>query len=153
MNHWDKKITREQLDKKLMPLKGFSVSDIPKQGWIKTIREALGFSSAQLGKKVGIDQSRVSRMETAEKDGNIRLASLRKIAAGLKMKFVYAFIPEETLEQMVQEQARKLATERLKRLGQTMRLEKQGLSAEEQSRALKDMIEKILIDPPKGFWG
>lgn len=152
MNYWDKKTIREQLDKRLASLKPFSNAAMPKQGWIKTIREALGLSSAQLGKKAGVDQSRISRLETAEQDGNIRLASLRKIAAGLKMKFVYGFVPEESLEEIVREQAMQIALKRLKQLEQTMKLEKQGLSAEEQKKALKDMIEKILIDPPKDFW-
>ena len=39
--------------------------------WIKAIREALGLSASQLGKRAGIDQSRISRLENAEKDGDI----------------------------------------------------------------------------------
>jgi len=152
MKYWDKKTIREQLDRRLESLKAFSVSAMPKQGWIKTLREALGLSALELGKKVGIDQSRISRMEAAEKDGNIRLASLKKVAAGLKMKFVYGFVPEESLERMVREQAKKIALKRLERLEQTMRLEKQGLSPDEQKKALDDMIEKIMIDQPKDFW-
>ena len=153
MDSWDKKTIREQLDKRLGSLKTFSASAMPKQGWIKTIREALGLSSAQMGKKVGIDQSRISRLESAEKEGNIRLSSLQKIAAGLNMKFVYGFVPEESLEQMVRDQATKIALKRLAQLEHTMKLEKQGLSPEEQKKALTGMIEKILIDPPKDFWG
>ena len=152
MDYWNKKIIRDQLDKKLVTLKAFSASATPKQGWIKTIREALGLSSAQLGKKAGIDQSRISRLEAAEKDGNIRLASLQKIAAGLKMKFVYGFVPEESLESMAREQAKKIASKRLASMEHTMKLERQGLSSEEQAKALNDMIQKILIDPPKDFW-
>jgi len=45
--------------------------EVPETGWIKAIREALGMSSNDLAKKVGIDQSRISRLESAEKDGNI----------------------------------------------------------------------------------
>ena len=62
MNYWDKKTIREQLDKKLESLKNFA-SSMPQQGWIKTIREVLGLSTTQLGKKVGVDQSRISRLE------------------------------------------------------------------------------------------
>ena len=70
MDYWDKKIIREQLDKKYEVLKSF-VGFLPQQGWIKTIREVLGLSAAQLGEKVGIDQSRISRLENAEKTGNL----------------------------------------------------------------------------------
>ena len=96
MDYWDKKVIREQLDKKYEVLKSF-VGFLPKQGWIKTIREVLGLSAAQLGKKVGIDQSRISRLESAEKIGSLRLSSLQKIAKGLNMQFVYVFVPEDTL--------------------------------------------------------
>ena len=153
MNYWDTKIIREQLDKKLDSLKTFASSGIPKQGWIKTLREALGLSARHLGEKAGMDQSRISRLENAEKNGNLKLSSLQKIAKGLNMRFVYGFVSEDTLEQMVRAQARKIALKRLKRLNNTMRLEKQELSNEEQKKALEDMIEKILIDQPKDFWG
>jgi predicted DNA-binding mobile mystery protein A len=152
MNYWDKKVIREQLDKKLVFLKDFASAGMPQQGWIKTIREALGLSARQLGKKVGLDQSRISRLENAEKGGNLKLASLQKIARSLNMKFVYGFIPEDSLEQMVKNQAKKIVLKRMKRLNNTMRLEKQGLSNEEQKRVLEDMIEKILIEQPKDFW-
>lgn len=151
MDYWSRKVTREQLDKKFEVLQSF-VGFIPQQGWIKTIREVLGLSASQLGKKVGIDQSRVSRLENAERSGNLKLSSLQKIAKGLNMRFVYGFVPETTLEAMVREQARRIALKRLKTLDSTMRLEKQALSEEDKKKALDDMIEKILIDNPKDFW-
>ena len=152
MSYWDKKVAREQLDKKLDSLKTFATSGIPQQGWIKTVREALGLSARQLGEKAGIDQSRISRLENAEKDGSLKLSSLQKVAKGLNMRFIYGFVSENTLEEMVRSQARKIALRRLKQLNNTMRLEKQELSDEEQKKALEDMIEKILVDQPKDFW-
>ena len=152
MNYWDKKIVREQLDKRLAFLRSFASSGMPQQGWIKTIREALGLSASQLGKRTGLGQPRISRLENAEKSGNLKLSSMQKIADGLNMKFVYGFVSERTLEQMVRSQAKKIALERIERLDNTMRLEKQQLSEEEQKKALDDMVDKILIDQPKDFW-
>ncbi len=152
MNYWDKKTVCKQLDKKLTHLKDFAAFDVPQQGWIKTIRDALGLSAKQLAKKTGMDQPRISRLERTEKQGNMTLATLQKIAQGLNMKFVYGFVPEESLEAMVKVQAKHIALNRLKRLNDTMRLEKQGLSDPEQEQALQDMIDKILVDPPKDFW-
>lgn len=152
MNFWDRKVIREQVDKKLVILKEFSSSGMPQQGWIKTIREALGLTTAQLGKKAELHQTRISRLENAEKDGDLKLSSLQKIAKALNMKFVYGFVPEHTLEAMVRAQARRIALKRLETLDNTMRLEKQSLSKDEQKTALDDMAEKILIDPPKDFW-
>jgi predicted DNA-binding mobile mystery protein A len=152
MSYWDKKLIREQLDKKLIPLKVLAETGMPETGWIKSIREAFGMSAKDLAKKIGIDQSRISRLENAEKDGNIKLSSLQRIAQGLDMKLVYGFVPKDTLETMVREQALKIANEKMKRLSHTMRLELQELSNEEKKSALKDMIDRILIDEPKDFW-
>lgn len=152
MNYWDKRLTRKQLDKRLAVLKNFASSGVPQQGWIKSIREALGMSACQLGKRVGLDQSRISRLENAEKTGNLKLSSLQNIAKGLRMRFVYALVPEGTLEKMVQKQAKAIAIKRMERLNNTMRLEKQGLGEEGRREALKDMIEKILAEQPKDFW-
>jgi predicted DNA-binding mobile mystery protein A len=152
MNYWDKKLMREQLDKKLISLKSLVKNGMPETGWIKPIREALGMSAKDLAEKVGIDQSRISRLENAEKMGNIKLSSMQKIAQGLGMEFVYGFVPNDTLESMVRDQAHKLAVEKFKRLNHTMRLEMQELSDDEKKKALEDMINKILIDEPKHFW-
>ncbi|MDP2653092.1 MAG: mobile mystery protein A [Candidatus Omnitrophota bacterium] len=152
MTSWERKVVREQLDKRLAVFRNFLDPVMPSQGWVKSIREALGLSTAQLGQRVGIDQSRISRLENAEKNGDLKLSSLQKIAKGLNMKFVYGFVPEDTLDAMVRAQARRIALKRLKLLDNTMRLEKQSLSGEDQKKALDDMIEKIVIDPPKDFW-
>ena len=42
------------------------------------IREALGLSTKQLGKRVRIDQSRISRLENAEIKNDLKLSSLNR---------------------------------------------------------------------------
>ena len=64
------------------------------------------------------------------------MSSLKKIANGLGMKFVYGFVPEKTLEDIVYTQAKKIVTQRLQRLEQTMGLEAQSLSEEEKNAVL-----------------
>lgn len=152
MSYWDKKLIRIQLDKRLEGLLPLADSPIPAIGWIKTFREALGMSAKQLGKRVGIDQSRISRLEKAEADGDLKLSSLKKIAEGLDMKLVYGFVPKEHLETMVREQAKKIALNRMAKVNHTMRLEEQELSEDQKEQALEDLIQKILLEEPKEFW-
>lgn len=152
MDYWDRKLIREQLDEKLNSIKEVVSSSMPSQGWIKSIREALGLSTAQLGKKVGIDQSRISRIENAEMTGEVKLSTLMKIAKSIDMQLVYAFVPKNSLEDMVHQQARQIALKRMKRLNNTMRLEEQELSTEQKQKTLEDMVNKIMIDEPKDFW-
>lgn len=152
MTYWDKKLIREQLDNRLKSLKKLSSMSNSEAGWIRTFREALGMSAKQLGKRVGLGQPRISRLEGAEIEGDLKLSTLKKIAEGLNMKFVYAFIPEQSLETMVYEQARKIAIKRMAKVNHTMRLEEQELSSEQKAKTLDDLIQKILIEEPKDFW-
>ena len=152
MNYWDKKLIREQLDSKLSTLKGFTAQGLKSIGWIKTIREALGMTSTNLASRVGVNQSRIIHMEKAESDGNIKISTMEKIADALDMDFVYGFVPRTSLNEMVRQQAKKIALYKMERLDNTMRLELQELSSKEKERALKDMIDRILIDGPKDFW-
>lgn len=152
MNYWDKKLIRDQLDRKLSKLKDFANYDMSQIGWIKILREALDMTSAQLAQKLNVSQSRIIHMEKAEADGNIKISTMQKIADALNMEFVYGFVARTSLEGMVREQARKIALERMNRISHTMALEDQELSEAEKEKALEDVIAKILMDKPKDFW-
>lgn len=152
MTYWDKKLIRDQLDTRFKNLRNLTEKSIPETGWIRVIREALGMSAKQLGKRVGLSQPRISRLEIAESEGDLKLSTLRKIAEGLNMRFVYAFVPETSLEEMVQDQAKKIALKRMTKVNHTMRLEEQELSYDEKEKTLDDLTQKILITEPKDFW-
>jgi predicted DNA-binding mobile mystery protein A len=152
MKYLNMRISREQLDRKLSPLKDLAISGMPKQGWIRTIREALGMTSGQLAKKAGLGQPRISRLENAEMAGDLKVSSLQKIAKALGMRLVYGFVSEGALEDMVRNQAKKIVLRRMERLDRTMQLEQQGLSDEEKSKAVEDMIDKLLMENAKDLW-
>ncbi|MCG8531303.1 MAG: mobile mystery protein A [Desulfovibrionales bacterium] len=152
MSYWEEKLIRQQLDQKLISAKGLSIIEKLPFAWIKTIRTALGMTSTQLAKRAGLSQSRIIHMEKAEIDGNLKLSTMKKVAEALDMRFVYGFIPNQSLEQMVNDQALKVALKRMDKLNHTMRLEEQELSGEEKAEALNDLIQKILIEQPKDFW-
>jgi len=82
MNYWDKKLIREQLDKKLSKLRPLLNMPVPKGGWVKTIRKALGMSTYELAKRTDLDQSRISRIESAEAKQEIKLSTLKKWLTG-----------------------------------------------------------------------
>lgn len=152
MNYWDKKLIRTQLDKKLKKLRPLLHVAMPSGGWINAIRDGLGMTLEELGNRVGLDRARVYRIEEAEANGDVRLSTLKKMADGLGVKFVYGFVPEHDLEEIVRQQAMKIAKKRLSRVDHSMKLELQGVSEEEQEKALKDLIDQILIEEPKNFW-
>lgn len=113
----------------------------PNQGWIRAIRQALGMTAEQLGRRMGITQATLSGLEASEINGSIRLATLRKVAEAMNCTLVYAFVPNTSLEEIVQDQARKVATEQLKPVEHTMLLENQSLHGIVREEFLQSYIE------------
>lgn len=113
----------------------------PNQGWIRAIRQALGMTAQQLGQRMGVTQATLSGLEASEISGSIRLATLRKAAEAMQCTLVYALVPNTSLEDIVQEQARKVANEQLKPVEHTMLLENQSLRGGVREEFLQNYIE------------
>ena len=78
-----------------------------RRGWIERFRVALGMTITELGERSGLDQSVVSRAEKREKDGNITIRQVEKLADAMGGKLVYAIVPKRgRVEELVMEQAR-----------------------------------------------
>ena len=147
-----KNLAREQLDetlKQFLPLKAIVP---PRKGWIRAIRDALGMTGEQLAKRLDANKQRVSRIEQDEKLGSITLKTMRSVAEALDCEFVYGFVPKESLEQTVRNQAKVIAKKRMSRSNQMMRLEKQELSSTEKEKAMESIVEDITSTMPKLLW-
>jgi predicted DNA-binding mobile mystery protein A len=134
---------REALDQRLNSLGPSSRFAIPRLGWIRAVRDALGMSAADLGARMGIDGASVRSLEDTEVTGGIRLSSLRRAAQAMDCTLVYAFLPSDSLEQTVRRQALMVQEQQLGRIRQTMALEDQegdpgASSRDEQLRAIID---------------
>jgi predicted DNA-binding mobile mystery protein A len=68
-------------------------------------------STYELAARMGIAQSRASKIERAEVEGAIRLRTLGRVAEALNCRLVYAFVPDESLEHIVRYQAELKAAE------------------------------------------
>lgn len=73
----------------------------PKAGWIAEFRTAMRMTSAQLAKRLGLDQSSVSRLEKSEVKNTITLESLERCANGLGCEVRYIFVPKKPLEKLM----------------------------------------------------
>lgn len=147
-----KKLAREQLGqtlKQFLPLKAIVP---PRKGWIRAVRDALGMTGEQLAKRLDTNKQRISRIEQDEKLGNITVKTLRNVAEALDCEFVYGFVPKQTLEDAVRNQARTVAKKRMSRSDQMMRLEKQELRPSEKEKAVESMISEIIDTMPKSLW-
>jgi predicted DNA-binding mobile mystery protein A len=125
----------------------------PPNGWIYTIRMALGMSLRQLGKMAKITPQGVKDIETREKNGNITIASLEQIGKQLNMKLVYGFIPfDGSLQRMIDKRAYELATKIVTRTSNSMKLEDQSISQAMLKKSIKAKAQEIKQKNLKSLW-
>lgn len=151
MRPQDREAARRQLDKRLGTLYGEALAR-PPRGWVKAIREALGMTSAQLAKRLGVSQPRVVAIEQAEAKGTITLDSLERVAHALDCRLVYALVPREPLDALVEERAAQLANKRLDSTRHTMALEAQALDTPDVDEQRKRLIWKLIEQSGSELW-
>src|SRR5665213_282755 len=102
-------VSRAHLDERLKQFEAVSGYTAPVRGWIKAIREAVGMTTGQLARRLGVKQPSVVAIEQSEARESIELATLRRVAEALDCTLVYAFVPKKPLETIVRERARMFA--------------------------------------------
>jgi predicted DNA-binding mobile mystery protein A len=142
-------LARRRLDERLVGLAG-QIGPRPARGWIRAIREALGMSTSEMARRMGVTHSRISQIEHAEADDSIRLGTLRRAAEALGCQLQYAFVPVTTLEEAVELQARRRAEALIGATTHTMRLEDQEPEPAVVGTQLDELADS-LIDT-RGLW-
>lgn len=148
----DRALARKQLDKRLNPLRDADGLARPRPGWARAIRDALGMTSTQLAKRMGVTQPRVVEMEKAEKGGAITLNTLERVAHAMECKLVYAFVPQKPLQAMVEDRARGIAKTRLAIARHNMALEAQPVSPEDEKEQLAQLVRQITEKAGSDIW-
>jgi predicted DNA-binding mobile mystery protein A len=126
--------------------------EIPAEGWIRTVRRALGMSGAQLAKKMGVTRSRIAQAEKAELDGGVTLKSMEATAEAMGCRFVYAFVPPQTIENVIIAQARKKAQVIVGRAAKHMALEDQTVSHSRTQQEVARLMSELMYQMPSDFW-
>ena len=110
--HTTTTLARTRLDERLMSLRALrSQMAAPRGGWAKAIRSALGMTLDDLAARMGITRSVLLRLEASEQKQTIQLDSLRRIAEALDCDLVYALVPRQPLQAMVDQQRARVAKE------------------------------------------
>ena len=133
---------RKRLDERLIAFKQVRQESRPPKGWIRAIRDALGMSGPQLGKRMGISTQSIEQMEKSEAADTIQLRTLKRAAEALDCTLVYALVPNTSLEAIVKTRAREIALRDLGRVSHTMKLEAQGTN----NRDLEERIDAYIRD-------
>jgi predicted DNA-binding mobile mystery protein A len=141
--------SRQNLEARFEDMRPVTRFKPPVRGWIKAIREALGMSSAQLAKRLKIKQPTVAAMEQSEMKGTIQLATLRRVAEAMNCTLVFALVPNDPLETIVHEQARKVARRRLQSVEHSMLLEDQSVPAKDFDTRIDALARDM---NPRALW-
>ena len=144
-----KALARQRMDERYRRLGPISQMVRPHRGWIRAVRDALGMSGAELGNRLGVSQQRVAALEQAEMQFSIQLDTLERVADALDCRLVYALVPRTSLTQTVDAQARRKATEILRRAAHHSRLENQA-SDESIDARIGDLAEHLA--DRRGLW-
>ena len=118
----------------------------------RAIREALGMTTGQLAKRLGVHQPRVVELERGEATGNITVKSLDRAAKALGCRLVYALVPEEPLADTISKRASILADRQLAYVQQTMRLEAQEVTDKNQQKDAHEKLVGNLLRRPARLW-
>lgn len=147
-----KEILQNQYRKKFAELGSFKGIKRPKEGWIRTLRKALGMSSLQLAVRLGVSTPRATQMERMEVEDRITLKQLRRVADNLDCEFVYALVPRSSVDSIIEQQAKVKARKLVIKADTQMKLEAQQLSNEALRNQVKHESERLAREMPRDFW-
>ena len=154
-----KKIEIEQntiIANNVAKLKRFNV---PKIGWIKTLRIALSMSGASLARRLGMHRSITSYLERAEHDGSITIKKLQEVAQAIDCELIYAIVPKPivnnknpSINDIINKQAEIKASKIVNSASTQMMLEDQKLTDKALRKEVERLTKQLIDDIPKDFW-
>lgn len=125
----------------------------PAEGWITSLRKALGMSTTQLGQAVQRTRANISAAERSERNERATLKSMKTLAEAMGCKFVYGIVPlEGSVQDLIDNQARKKAKAIVEQANTHMALEKQSISNTKIEAEITRVAQELMSKPPSDFW-
>ena len=152
MMHSIKQFAIENYRERANGTRSIPVPARPREGWIRTIRKALGMNMAQLGRRIGVGKGRVSQLELYETQDRITLKQLRRVANAANCELVYMLVPRRPIEDEIADQAHRKAKNLVMRAHEQMALEAQGLAPEDLGREVRSYANELAKNVPRDFW-
>jgi len=141
MNSKFRQLRLSQLDRSLQDMRTFPPR--PASGWIASVREALGMTLGQIGKRIGSSRQSVQQLEKAEATDRITLGALRRVAEAMGCELLYALVPKSgTFAELAERPVRDSAARDVKSVVHTMMLEDQ--KPENADQLIEDEAQRRL---------
>ncbi len=150
-NH--KQLIIKLLDSKMKKLQLINSDVSISNGWIRTIRTALGIPRRSIAKKLGISEPTLSGIEEREVGGNITLKTLRATAESMDLILFYGFVPKDgSLKGYIKKKAYAAAKYIVFRTAHTMSLEDQAISNRRIKAAIREKTLELESTLPGFLW-
>lgn len=146
------KIRRGQLDASLTSLSGGVLPVRPVDGWLRSVREALGMSLEVFGRRLGMSKQSARAMEVAERDESITIKRLRRAAAALGCEVHIVLVPVLPLEDQVAASAYAAARSEVERVQHLMVLEDQALYDDQLDAMTQDIASEMIRTSDPRIW-
>lgn len=148
------KAQRQRLDEILKAPQGPAAAERPRAGWLKAVREALGMTSQQLAKRMKLkNHASILKFEKGEVDGSITLDVLERSAQALGCKLIYAIVPESgSFDDLVEARARAVASDVVKRVSHSMKLENQATAKSQQMNQVSELAAELKEKLDSRLW-
>jgi predicted DNA-binding mobile mystery protein A len=113
-----------QLDRTLPAAREFPSR--PAMGWLASVREALGLTLEEIGRRLHKSRQAVQQFEKSEADDRITLGALRRVAEAMGCELKYALVPKAgAFAELAEGPTRDRAKRDVERVMHTMLLEDQ----------------------------
>lgn len=132
--------------------KQVSAIKVPPEGWLVTLRKALGMSGPQLAKRLDLTKAAIYQAERKELEGAISIKQLQKLATSMNCKLVYAIVPNKPVNEIVFDQAELKAASIVERASIHMGLEKQSLTKKQIQEEVIRVATELANDMPSDLW-
>ena len=126
--------------------------EMPPEGWVRTVRRALGMSGAQLGRRLAVTRGNIANLEKAELSGSVTIKTLQELARAMECRFVYAMVPDTTVDEILRKRARTKAEQIVSRASKQMALEDQTLSKSQMEFEITRLQQELLKDRIGRLW-
>jgi predicted DNA-binding mobile mystery protein A len=126
---------------------------LPRAGWIRAIRDALGISQSQIARRVGVSRATVQQWERAEARRRITVHSLDQVAAAMGCAVALAIVPKVgTLDDVRRRQARAKAIAIVKKEDAPEDPDAVTDLTAAQRRRVERIVARLLRGSPRRLW-
>ncbi|MBX3702316.1 MAG: helix-turn-helix domain-containing protein [Steroidobacteraceae bacterium] len=126
---------------------------VPRAGWIRAIRDALGISQSQIAARVGVSRATVQQWERSEARRRITVHSLDQVASAMGCTVALAIVPKVgTLDDVRRRQARAKAIAIVKKEDAPEDPDAVTDLTAAQLRRVDRIVARLLRGSPRRLW-